>query len=94
MQGSTHVKQKDFILEVNVVNWQQIFSVSNRFFLVKMSSMVPIMVNTVRMAYVTLKIIPAIIYDSCTRTAYHQYLLLEVVYVAPQNPDAYGSDIG
>jgi hypothetical protein len=37
---------------------------------------------------VTLKIAPAIIHDSCMCIAHHQYLLLEVLYVAPQNPDA------
>lgn len=29
---------KHFILKVNVINWKQVFSVFNRFFLLKMSS--------------------------------------------------------
>lgn len=36
---------------------------------------------------VTLEITPAIIHDSCSCTAHHQYFLLEVLYVAPWNPD-------
>lgn len=38
IQGSKHVNLKHFILKVNAINWEQVFSVFNRFFLLKMSS--------------------------------------------------------